>query len=86
MTLLRVVDGMPSQATHSGDPVERLIAQRIPQYFKANHTNNVSTPPNPNDWTFDSRCDDQGPEPEGVTVARLCGRQFVFVVLDAVVA
>jgi hypothetical protein len=68
----------------SGSLLERLIAARNPDYFNANHTNNTNDQPNPNDWTHDSRSDDKGPEPEGVTVARLFGRQFAFIVLERI--
>jgi hypothetical protein len=72
------------QVYDSGDALERLVASRSPEYFNANHTNNTNTQPNPNDWTIDSRSDDKGPEPEGVTVARLFGRQFAFLVLERI--
>jgi len=67
----------------SGDALEQLIKLRNPAYFNANHTNNVNTG-NPNDWTHDSRSDDKGPEPENVTVAKLFGRDFAFVVLERI--
>ena len=67
----------------SGDDFERITAQRLPNWFNANHTNNT-TLGNPNNWTRDSRSDDKGPEPEGVTIARLFGRQFVFVTLERI--
>ena len=78
----------------SGDALEQLIKSTFPRtgslgsqvgWFNANHTNNVNEPPAaPNDWTHDSRSDDKGPEPEGVTVERLFGRLFAFVALERI--
>jgi 2',3'-cyclic-nucleotide 2'-phosphodiesterase / 3'-nucleotidase / 5'-nucleotidase len=68
----------------SGSLLERLTAAQYPDYFNANHTNNTNDQANPNDWTHDSRSDDKGPEPEGVTVARLFGRQFAFIALERI--
>jgi hypothetical protein len=42
--------------------------------FNANNTNN----------TRDDRSDDKGPEPEGVTIARLFGRDYLFVMLERI--
>jgi hypothetical protein len=72
------------QVFDSGDALERIVAARNPDYFNATHTNNTNDQPNPNDWTHDSRSDDKGPEPEGVTVARLFGRVFAFVALERI--
>ena len=72
------------QVFDSGDALERIVAARNPGYFNASHTNNTNDQPNPNDWTHDSRSDDKGPEPEGVTVARLFGRLFAFVALERI--
>jgi hypothetical protein len=73
-----------AQGFDSGDALERIAAARSPDHFDANHTNNANDQPNPNDWTHDSRSDDKGPEPEGVTVARLFGRLFAFVALERI--
>ena len=67
----------------SGDDLERITAERLPNWFNATHTNNVNHG-NPNDWTRDNRSDDKGPEPEGVTIARLFGRQFAFIALERI--
>ena len=67
----------------SGDAFERTTSQRLPDWFNANHTNNVNLG-NPNDWTRDSRSDDKGPEPEGVTIARVFGRQYAFIALERI--
>lgn len=58
----------------SGDALERLTAAAYPANFNASNTNN----------TLDNRSDDKGPEPEGVTVARLFGRDFAFVALERI--
>src|SRR6185503_11937015 len=75
-----VWDAAGRQIFDSGDAIERITAQRLPALFNSTHTNNLNTDANPNNWTRDSRSDDKGPEPEGVTIARLFGRQFAFIV------
>jgi hypothetical protein len=62
------------QVYDSDDMLEQLAALRYPQHFNASNTNQ----------TFDNRSDDKGPEPEGVTIARLWGRQYAFVVLERI--
>ena len=61
-----------------------MTAAAQPGHFNANHTNNTNDQPNQDDWTHDSRSDDKGPEPEGVTVARLFGRLFACVALERI--
>ena len=39
---------------------------------------------NDENGSFDSRSDDKGPEPEGVVVGKLHGRQFAFVGLERI--
>ncbi len=68
----------------SGDALEQLVRDHHPDYFNATHTNNDNLNVNPNNWTRDSRSDDKGPEPETVKVARLFGRQYVFVALERI--
>ena len=58
----------------SGDALERLTAAAQPANFNASNTNN----------TLDDRSDDKGPEPEGVTVAQLFGRPYLFVMLERI--
>jgi hypothetical protein len=58
----------------SGDALEQLTASRYPANFNASNTNN----------TRDNRSDDKGPEPEGLTVARLFGRLYLFVALERI--
>lgn len=53
----------------SGEGFERLVEARWPQHFSSNHRR----------LDFDSRSDDKGVEPEGVTVASLWGRTYALV-------
>jgi hypothetical protein len=59
----------------SGDALERLVAERDPAVFNANHDATGS---------FDTRSDNKGPEPEGVDLGRLAGRTYAFVGLERV--
>ncbi|MFI6476935.1 choice-of-anchor I family protein [Nonomuraea sp. NPDC050663] len=58
----------------SGDQLERLIAERYPANFNADHEAN----------DFDTRSDSKGPEPEGVTVGTVKGRTYAFAGLERV--
>ena len=62
------------QVFDSGDDIEQRTAAALPNNFNANNTANPR----------DSRSDDKGPEPEGVTAAKLWGRTFIFVALERV--
>lgn len=58
----------------SGDAFEQITKARYPNNFNASNSNN----------TLDNRSDDKGPEPEGVTVASLFGRTYIFVLLERI--
>ena len=59
----------------SGDDLERQIARLLPGEFNSTNDENDS---------FDSRSDDKGPEPEGVTVGRIEGRTYAFIGLERI--
>jgi DNA-binding beta-propeller fold protein YncE len=77
-------DASGARVFDSGDAIEQITAARRPELFNATHTNNANTDPNNTNWTRDSRSDDKGPEPEGVTIARLFGRQYAFIALERI--
>jgi hypothetical protein len=58
----------------SGDALEQITAAAHPLNFNASNTNN----------DLDNRSDDKGPEPEGVAVHRLFGRNYLFVALERI--
>ncbi|MFI7277822.1 choice-of-anchor I family protein [Streptomyces sp. NPDC049879] len=58
----------------SGDDLERLIAERYPDDFNTDNTENDP----------DSRSDAKGPEPEGVTVGTVRGTTYAFAGLERV--
>lgn len=59
----------------SGDQLEQITAQALPTFFNSNNDSNTS---------FDSRSDNKGPEPEGVTTAKLYGRTYAFIGLERI--
>ncbi len=61
-----------SQVFDSEADLERIIAADDPAHFNASNENN----------NFDDRSDNKGPEPEGLTVGNIRGRQYVFVGLE----
>lgn len=56
----------------SGSAMEQITAAMFPANFNASNTNN----------TFDNRSDDKGPEPEGVAIGAINGRNYAFVGLE----
>jgi len=58
----------------SGDQFEQITASAYPAFFNASNT----------DTTLDSRSDNKGPEPEGVTVGRVGPRDYAFIGLERI--
>ena len=59
----------------SGDQIEQITAQFLPAFFNSSNDSNNS---------FDTRSDNKGPEPEGVTVGELYGRTYAFIGLERI--
>lgn len=57
----------------SGSEFERIIAEVNPENFNSGNDENDS---------FDSRSDDKGPEPEGLTTGTVYGRTYAFIGLE----
>ena len=62
------------QVWDSGSEFERITAEVYPDNFNSNHRAN----------SFETRSDDKGPEPEGVTLAKLWGRDYAFIGLERI--
>ena len=62
------------QVYDSGSDFERITAEADPDFFNSNHREN----------SFKTRSDDKGPEPEGVTVAKLWGTTYAFIGLERI--
>jgi hypothetical protein len=58
----------------SGADFEKITAERFSANFNADNTGNA----------FDNRSDNKGPEPEGVSVAKLFGRTYAFITLERI--
>ncbi|WP_053171088.1 choice-of-anchor I family protein [Streptomyces sp. SBT349] len=71
---LSVLDPRGRVVWDSGDDLERLVAERHPDDFNTDNTENAP----------DSRSDAKGPEPEGVTVGRVGGTEYAFAGLERV--
>ncbi len=56
----------------SGDDFEQITSNLLPANFNSEHTAN----------TKDTRSDNKGPEPEGLTLAKIGGRTFAFIGLE----
>ncbi len=59
----------------SGDDFEQITAALLPGEFNSNNTANDS---------FDSRSDDKGPEPEGLTLGTFAGKTYAFIGLERI--
>ena len=69
-----IYDANLQQVYDSGSDFERITAEVNPTFFNSNHTEN----------TLKTRSDDKGPEPEGVTVAKLFGTTYAFISLERI--
>jgi len=69
-----IFDANLKQVYDSGSDFERITAEVNPKFFNSNHTAN----------NFKARSDDKGPEPEGVTIARLFGTTYAFIGLERI--
>jgi hypothetical protein len=58
----------------SGSEFEQITAEAEPEFFNSNN----------DEGSFDSRSDDKGPEPEGVTIGRVGGATYAFIGLERV--
>ena len=56
----------------SGADFEQITARILPENFNSNHT----------ETSFETRSDDKGPEPEGVTLGEINGRTYAFIGLE----
>jgi predicted small secreted protein len=63
-----------AQVWDSGLDFEAITAMKFPLNFNSNHEANE----------FDTRSDNKGPEPEGVAVGRVRGRNYAFVGLERI--
>jgi DNA-binding beta-propeller fold protein YncE len=63
-----------TQMYDSGSDFERITAQRYPAFFNATHASNA----------FEDRSDNKGPEPEGVVIGQIKGRNFAFIGLERI--
>ena len=63
------------QVFDSGDQFEQITAALLPGQFNCTNDDNDS---------FDSRSDDKGPEPEGVTLGTINGRIYAFIGLERI--
>jgi hypothetical protein len=59
----------------SGADLEEITAQQLPNDFNSDNAENDS---------FDTRSDNKGPEPEGVSVKKLFGRTYAFITLERI--
>lgn len=59
----------------SGDAIERIVAEALPDNFNSNNDDNDS---------FDNRSDDKGPEPEGVAIGTIGRHTYAFIGLERV--
>ena len=73
---ISIWDANGNQVWDSGDQLERITRALVPGIFNASNTTGAPATKN--------RSDDKGPEPEGVTVAKVGDRFLAFVALERV--
>jgi alkaline phosphatase len=66
-------DGSLTQTFDSADQFEQITASLLPGPFNSDNAENDS---------FDTRSDNKGPEPEGVTLGEVNGRTYAFIGLE----
>lgn len=67
-------DANGNRVWDSGEDLERIVEENTRTFFNAN--NSTGNP------AIKNRSDNKGPEPEGITVATVCGRSYAFVTLE----
>jgi len=72
---ISIWDANGALVADTGDTIEQVTALVNPDNF--NSTNDAND-------SFDDRSDDKGPEPEGVVVGKVAGREYAFVGLERI--
>jgi 2',3'-cyclic-nucleotide 2'-phosphodiesterase / 3'-nucleotidase / 5'-nucleotidase len=72
-----VIEAATGRVVHdSGEEIERVLAERLPAHFNANHQDGPGAP--------DARSAAKGPEPEGLAIGVVEGVPYLFVGLERV--
>lgn len=69
-----ILDANGTIVFDSGDQLEQITSQQSPTFFNSDGTTT----------SFDTRSDNKGPEPEGVTIGVIGGRTYAFIGLERV--